>query len=379
MNMFSRRSVLASMLGTCALAFTVGLTGCSKKPEAAPAQPQQPTAKVARKDFKVAVSIYAGWMPWYFANEEGILKRWADKYNLNIKVEYMSYPASLEAFVAGRVQACVMTNMEALDMPAAAGIDTTVVITGDFSNGNDAILTRKGLKLSDLKGQTVTMCEKTVSQYMFCRALEIEKTGLAEKDVTILNISDEDIANTFLSNASQNAVVTWNPMVMEVEKSAGVTKIFDSSKIPGEIQDLMVVNTAALNENEDFARALTGAWYEVLNTMSQRGPTTEAALTKMAELSKCSLTEFKAQLRTTNMFYTPQAAIDFTKSAEIKAKNDLVRNFCYSHNLLGEGAPSVDVVGIQYPDGFVQGDKANVKLRYTTKFMEEARDGKLAK
>jgi len=376
MNMFSRRGLLAG-LASCSMALVLGLTGCSKpeapKQAAAPTPP--PAAAPVKKDFKVAVSIYAGWMPWYYANEEGILKKWADKYGLNIKVEYMSYPASLDAFVAGKVDACVMTNMEALDMPAAAGIDTTVVIVGDYSNGNDAVLTRKGLKLKDIQGQNVFLVEKTVSQYMFCRALEIEKTGLAEKDVTIFNVSDEDIAPSFLASANQNVVVTWNPMVMEIEKSQGITKVFDSSMIPGEIQDLMVVNTRALNANEDFARALNGAWFEVLATMSARGPATDAALAKMAELAKCSVTEFKAQLRTTAMFYTPQAAIDFTKSKDIQSKNDLVRNFCFTHNLLGEGAPSVDVVGIAYPDGTIQGDKANVKLRYTIKYMEEVNNG----
>lgn len=379
MNIFSRRGLLAGF-ASCGLALVLGLTGCSKPaaPEAQSAASPTPAA-AAKKDFKVAVSIYAGWMPWYYANEEGILKKWADKYGLDIKVEYMSYPASLDAFVAGKVDACVMTNMEALDMPAAAGIDTTVVIVGDYSNGNDAILTRKGLKLKDIQGQNVFLVEKTVSQYMFCRALEIERTGLAEKDVTIFNVSDEDIAPSFLASANQNVVVTWNPMVMEIEKSNGITRVFDSSMIPGEIQDLMVVNTRANNANEDFARALNGAWYEVLATMNSRGPATDAALQKMADLAKCSLTEFKAQLKTTAMFYTPQAAIDFTASADLKAKNDLVRNFCFTHNLLGEGAASVDVVGIEYPDGTIQGDKNNVKLRYTTKYMEEANKGLLKK
>ncbi len=379
MNMFSRRGILGAFASFGLAAVVFGLTGCHKETETPKAAAPTPAVAPTKKDFKVAVSIYAGWMPWYHANETGILKKWADKYGLNIKVEYMSYPASLDAFVAGKVDACVMTNMEALDMPAAAGIDTTVVITGDYSNGNDAVLTRKGLKLKDLKGQNVFLVEKTVSQYMLTRALEIEQTGLSEKDFTIFNVSDEDIAPSFLASANQNVVVTWNPMVMEIEKTNGVTKIFDSSRIPGEIQDLMVCNTRALNANEDFARALNGAWYEVLDLMQGHGPATEAALKVMADNAKCSVTEFKAQLKTTKMFYTPAEAIEFTKGDDIKAKNDLVRNFCFTHNLLGEGAPSVDVVGIQYPDGTVQGDRRNIKLRYTVKFMEEAKNGQLKK
>ena len=85
-------------------------------------------------------SVYVGWNPWYYMGKSGILKKWADKYNVTIRVQRFDYAPSLDAFVAKNMDACAMTNMEALDMPAAAGIDTTAIITGDYSNGNDALL-----------------------------------------------------------------------------------------------------------------------------------------------------------------------------------------------------------------------------------------------
>ena len=75
------------------------------------------------------------------------MKKWADKYGITIKVQRFDYAPSLEAFVAKNIEACAMTNMEALDMPAAAGVDTTAIIVGDYSNGNDAVLTRNGVTL----------------------------------------------------------------------------------------------------------------------------------------------------------------------------------------------------------------------------------------
>ena len=66
-----------------------------------------------------------------------------------------------------------MTNMECLDMPAASGIDSTALIMGDYSNGNDAILTRKGgTWISCLPGKTVNLVELSVSHYLLARALE---------------------------------------------------------------------------------------------------------------------------------------------------------------------------------------------------------------
>jgi len=172
-------------------------------------------------------------------------------------------------------------------------------------------------------------------------------------------------------------VVTWNPMVMNIEQTPGVSKIFDSSKIPGEILDLLVVNTKVLNEDPRFAEALVGAWYEVMSVMSQRGPEADKAMTAMAKRSNASLNEYKAQLRTTAMFWTPEAAIDYTQGTEIKEKMDFVRNFCFKHGLLGENASSVDIVGISYPDGTIQGDSRNVKLRFDTRVMEKAKAGQL--
>jgi NitT/TauT family transport system substrate-binding protein len=165
---------------------------------------------------------------------------------------------------------------------------------------------------------------------------------------------------------------------MEIEKNRGITRVFDSSKIPGEIQDLCVVNTKVLKAHPDFARALVGAWYEVMGVMTKKDASGEAAIKKMAELSKASAVEFTGQLKTTAMFYTPQTASTYIKSAELKQKQDLVRKFCFAHNLLGENAKSVDVVGIEYPDGTIQGDKNKVKMHYVSTYMDEAAAGKIA-
>jgi NitT/TauT family transport system substrate-binding protein len=84
-----------------------------------------------KPSFTVGWSVYVGWNPYYYMSKSGILRKWADKYGVNIKVQRFDYAPSLDAFVAKNIDACAMTNMEALDMPAAAGVDTTAVIIGD--------------------------------------------------------------------------------------------------------------------------------------------------------------------------------------------------------------------------------------------------------
>src|SRR6185369_3781402 len=179
------------------------------------------------------------------------------------------------------------------------------------------------------------------------------------KQVRLINTSDSDIATAFLSDASASATVTWKPLVSQIVKQKGVTSLFNSSQIPGEILDLTVVRSEVLarpdGSGQRFAKALAGAWYEVLAQMSASGPAADKVLTTIAEGQQDTLASYKEQLSTTKMFYTPRSAIDFGASTDMKQKMALVRQFVFEHGLLGNNTKSVDDVAIKYPDGTVQG------------------------
>src|SRR2546422_7964131 len=120
---------------------------------------QPPLVAQPKPSFTVGWSVYVGWDPYYYMAKSGILRKWADKYGINIKVQRFDYAPSLDAFVAKNIDACTMTNMEALDMPAASGVPTTAILVGDYSNGNDALLVRGGLQLKDLAGKKMLLVE----------------------------------------------------------------------------------------------------------------------------------------------------------------------------------------------------------------------------
>jgi NitT/TauT family transport system substrate-binding protein len=332
-------------------------------------------AQSRKPKFTLMWSIYVGWMPWPYGAEVGIIKKWADKYGIEIEVRQADYMPSIDAYIAGKVDACVMATMECL--VSSRSIDNTVVIVGDFSNGNDVLYTRDNLQVPQLRGKQITLVELSVSHYLLVRALEIKGNGLKERDVNILNTSDSDIAPVFVSNTSQQAVVTWNPMALEIEQTPGVKRVFDSSEIPGEILDLLVVKTEVLKKNPQLGKALTGAWYEIMGIMSTRSPQAEKAIARMAALSGTTPASFKQQLKTTAMYYRVQDAVAFTQSPELQRSMDFVRKFCFEHKLLGENAKSADEVGIQFPDGKVLGDPKNVKMKFSTEYMQMAADGKL--
>ncbi|HUO54091.1 MAG TPA: putative urea ABC transporter substrate-binding protein [Rhodoblastus sp.] len=332
-------------------------------------------AAETKKNFKVAWSIYVGWMPWGYAADNGIVKKWADKYGITIDVkQFNDYVESINQYTAGAYDAVTITNMDALSIPAAGGVDTTAMIVGDFSNGNDAVILKNKSKLIDIKGQNVNLVEFSVSHYLLARALE--SVNMSERDVKVVNTSDSDMAAAF-KTADVTAVVTWNPIVLEILGSPDAHKVFDSSQIPGEIMDLMVANTQVLKDNPAFGKALVGIWYETLTKMLADTPEGKAARESMAKASGTDLAGFEAQLKTTRLFPTPKEAAAFARSKDIAATMDHVRSFLFAKDLLGKGAKSADAVGIELADKKVLGDAANVKLRFDPSFMLLAAAGKL--
>jgi len=328
----------------------------------------------AKKEFNIAWTIYVGWMPWPYAADTGIVKKWADKYGITIHITQINdYVESINQYTAGKFDGVTLTNMDALTIPAAGGVDTSAIIMGDFSNGNDGVVLKNAKMLSDIKGRRINIVELSVSHYLLARGLATVR--LKEKDIKTVNTSDADIVAAFKSPDS-TAVVTWNPQLMEVKAEPKATLVFDSSKIPGEIQDLMGINTETLKDNPNLGKALVGIWYETIALMQDQGDKGKAARDAMAKASGTDLAGFEAQLKTTRMFYTAKDALAFTTEADLPKIMDLVRSFCFEHNLLGEHVKSKDAIGIAMPAGNL-GSKQNVKLRFDPTYMKLAAEGKL--
>jgi NitT/TauT family transport system substrate-binding protein len=328
-----------------------------------------------KTDFKVAWSIYVGWMPWGYAADNGIVKKWADKYGITIEVtQFNDYVESMNQYTAGAYDAVTLTNMDGLSIPAAGGVDTTAVIIGDFSAGNDAVILKDKTALADIKGLPVNLVEFSVSHYLLARALE--SVGMTERDVNVVNTSDPDMVGAF-QTADVSAMVTWNPMVSEIAALPGAHKVFDSAQIPGEIIDMMVANTQVLTDNPDFGKALAGIWYDTMAVMTAQTPEGAAARAAMGAASGTDQAGFESQLAATKLFPTAAEAVTFTTSPDLKVTMEKVRTFLFDKGLLGSGAPSADVIGIELPGGEVLGDANNIKLRFSDVYMKAAADGAL--
>ncbi len=349
------RSILTKSFTTLALAATFTLTS---------------PLSYAQERFSLCWSIYVGWMPWEYGDASGIIDKWADKYGIEINVVQINdYIESINQYSAGEFDACSMTNMDALTIPAAGGVDSTALIVGDFSNGNDAIILKEGSELAAIEGQQVNLVELSVSHYLLARGLE--SVGLSERDVSVVNTSDADMVAAY-TTSGVTAVTTWNPLVNEILKMPNATKVFDSSEIPGEIIDTLMVKTETLEQFPELGKALTGAWYEIMAAMESDSE----VRAHMGEASGTDLAGYEAQLASTQMFYSAADAVAFVNSPELKTTMEYVANFSFDHGLLGEGAADSGFIGIETPAG-VFGNSSNIQLRFDPSFMEMAAQGEL--
>lgn len=335
-----------------------------------------PMASAQERDsFKIAWSIYAGWIPWMYIEDSGIMKKWADKYGIEVDiVQINDYIESINQYTAGEFDGVVATSMDALSIPAAGGVDTTALIVGDYSNGNDGLVMKGSNDLKDLKGEQVNLVELSVSHYLLARALDT--VGMSERDVSVVNTGDADIVAAFNTQGVEN-VVTWNPLLADVAKMPDANLVFDSSQIPGHIKDLTIVNTQTLADSPELGKALAGAWFELMSIMSTDSEEGQKARAYLGEASGTDQKGYEEQLAGMKMFWKPADAVAFISSQEAIDAMDSVRQFSFDKGLLGESADSPDFVGIRFPNDKTLGSTSNIRLRFDPTYMQMAADDTL--
>ena len=348
-----------------AMAGALLATACSKPSE---------EASEARQEFNIGWSIYAGWMPWPYAQQAGIVKKWADKYGIKINiVQVNDYVESVNQYTAGKLDGVTVANMDALTIPAAGGKDTSAIIVGDYSNGNDGVMLKGSGDLKAIKGKQVNLVELSVSHYLLARALN--SVGMTMRDVKTVNTADADIVGAFATPDVQ-AAVAWNPQLLAMKEQPGAREVFSSADIPGEIVDLLVVDTGTIKANPKLGKALAGIWYETVALMQQQDEAGKKARAAMAKLAGATPEAFDKQLKTTYLYADPKEAVAATSSPDLVTTMTRVRDFSFSKGLF-QNAASADAVGMAFPGGKTLGDPQNVTLRFDESYMQLAADGKL--
>lgn len=213
----------------------------------------------AAQPLKIGYSDWPGWVAWQVAIEKG----WFKEAGVDVKFDWFDYAASMNAFTAGKIDGVTVTNGDAL-VTGAGGAKNVMIIVTDYSNGNDMIVGRPGVKsLKDLKGKKVGLEIGLVEHLLLLNGLE--KQGLKEADVSIVNTPTNETPQA-LASGSLAAIGAWQPNSGEAMKRVpGAKPIYTSADEPGLIYDVLTVSPSSLSSRRADWEKVVKVWAKVVD------------------------------------------------------------------------------------------------------------------
>jgi NitT/TauT family transport system substrate-binding protein len=229
-----RRTFLAS-LGALGLPVLAG--GCGH-----PASP-----------LRVASHVWPGYEFMFLARREG----WISGQD-TVLVETGSATESTQLLATDKADAAALTLDEMLGA-RARGLPLMAVLIFDISLGADVLLARPGIEsLAQLKGRRIGHEPSAVGALMLHKALEAAALRIDEVQVVDVTFDQHEKA----WRAGQvDALITFEPLASLLHRE-GAPRLFDSSRIPDTIFDVLAVMPAAAERNPDALRRLIAAHFQ---------------------------------------------------------------------------------------------------------------------
>src|ERR1700728_3639413 len=219
-------------------------------------------AHAAPPPLRIRYSDWPGWVAWQIAIDKG----WLTAAGLDVKFDWFDYSASMEAFAAGKIDGECLTNGDALVMGAGGARNVIIMIT-DYSNGNDMIVARPGIKsLKDLKGKKIGIEIGLVDHLLLLDGLK--KQGMTQDDVTLVNSKTNETPQV-LASGQVDAIGAWQPNSgLAMKALPGAHPVYTSAQSPGLIYDVLTVNPASIAAHRADYIKLMQVWDHVVSYIS---------------------------------------------------------------------------------------------------------------
>ncbi len=338
---------------TCAAALTVGAfaltSGCdnSSSPSESSAGSTTNAGDEAPPVFSLAWSEYPSWsvfgvaeMKGLINGKEGELGPVEKKWNVDIVLNETDYDTCINMYANGAVDAVCITNMDILN--PSMGRTAVAILPTSTSFGADACIVTGIDTIQDLKGKKAYGLEASVSQYTFVRNLEI--AGENPADYIFSNMDPAAAAQAMITQqAGYDAIVVWNPFVLETLKQRSDAKVlFDSTKIPGEIIDMVVAAKDSLDKpgGDRFAEAVIDTFYQLNEMLADPETGDETLVALGSKFSSLGLEKMKVVVEQTKFYKTPAEAKALFDSQELHTTMDKVTGFCKDYKII-EKVPAI--------------------------------------
>ena len=223
------------------LATLIALAGCVRDPEPV---------------LRIGTNVWIGSEPLYLARELGKLDPKA--------VHLVEYPSASEVLRAYRNQAIdgMVISLDELFGLRADGMQPRIIAVADVSDGADVVVARSGVaSMKELAGRPIAVESGALGAFVLSRALALN--DMKASDVTVVHLESNEHPAAF-EKGEVDAAVTFDPYRTQL-LGAGATTVFDSTRIPGEIVDLIAVRAASLDRQPAAIKSLLTGWFEALD------------------------------------------------------------------------------------------------------------------
>jgi len=236
---------------------------------------------------RVATNVWPGYEPLYAARELGML----DTRAVHL-VEASSASEVIRLFRNGAVDAGALTLDEVMRL-SADGIDCVVILVTDTSNGADAIIARSELStMQSLEGRRLGVESGAVGAFVAARAFALH--GIDSSKVELVPLEIHELARAFVEERV-DAVVTFDP-VRATLLTQGAHSLFDSSQIPGEVVDVIVVRRSFLLETPAPVYELVSTWFEAVERLHDRPHELVPLMAARERISEAAMREALASI-----------------------------------------------------------------------------------
>ena len=214
----------------------------------------------AEPPLRIGTNVWIGSEPLYLARELGQLD--------SKTVQLVEYPSASEVLRAFRNQAIdgMVISLDELFGLAVDGMQPRVVLVVDVSHGADAVVGRSGMKtMKDLQGKRVAVESGALGAFMLSRALAL--SGMQASDVKVVHMESNEQPSAFEKGQIDGAV-TFDPYRAQLLRD-GAAMLFDSTRIPGEIVDLVAVRASVLDKQPKAVQSLLAGWFKAIDYLGR--------------------------------------------------------------------------------------------------------------
>ncbi len=248
----------------------LGLTSCIQDP---------------RTPLRVGCGIWTGYESLYLARDLG----YYNKADLRL-VDYPSNSEIMRAFRNHDLDVATLTTSEAL-LIAETTPNIRVVLVMDSSNGADVILGQPELsELAAVKYKRVGVEAGALGAFVLTRALEQANLDATAVEIVSLGASEHETA---FQKRDVDAIVTYEPNRSKL-LATGAIQLFDSSKIPDEILDILVVHQEIVDQRPEVVQAIVRGHFKALRYLAQQP---QAAANRVAPREGVSAAQFLDSLK----------------------------------------------------------------------------------